>query len=125
MDEISTSFCFICLLHLANERGLKLKTGNEDASIDETMDDVDRKIGNIWDLKVLAILFGSRLIWLSHKVIRCIETQMRRLLHSRYPRQGLWLSMSISYLSSWHLRHLVRIYAVLQARFFLLVLCGH
>lgn len=27
MDEISTSFCFICLLHLANEEGLELKTG--------------------------------------------------------------------------------------------------
>jgi len=22
MDDISTSFCFICLLHLANEKGL-------------------------------------------------------------------------------------------------------
>lgn len=27
MEEISTSFCFICLLHLANEEGLKLDTG--------------------------------------------------------------------------------------------------
>jgi condensin complex subunit 2 len=26
MDEISTSFCFICLLHLANEEGLRIKT---------------------------------------------------------------------------------------------------
>lgn len=26
MEEISTSFCFICLLHLANEEGLKLDT---------------------------------------------------------------------------------------------------
>jgi len=25
MEEISTSFCFICLLHLANEQGLKLE----------------------------------------------------------------------------------------------------
>lgn len=25
MDEISTSYCFICLLHLANERGLEIK----------------------------------------------------------------------------------------------------
>ncbi|CAE6482102.1 unnamed protein product [Rhizoctonia solani] len=27
LDEISTSFCFICLLHLANERGLKIQVG--------------------------------------------------------------------------------------------------
>lgn len=25
MEEISTSFCFICLLHLANEKGLRLQ----------------------------------------------------------------------------------------------------
>lgn len=29
MDDISTSFCFICLLHLANEKGLTIeKTEN-------------------------------------------------------------------------------------------------
>lgn len=27
MDEISTSFCFICLLHLANEEGLEIQLG--------------------------------------------------------------------------------------------------
>ncbi|QRV88845.1 condensin complex subunit 2 [Ceratobasidium sp. AG-Ba] len=27
LEEISTSFCFICLLHLANERGLKIQVG--------------------------------------------------------------------------------------------------
>ena len=27
MEEISTSYCFICLLHLANEKGLSI--GNE------------------------------------------------------------------------------------------------
>ena len=26
MEEISTSFCFICLLHLANEEGLEIRT---------------------------------------------------------------------------------------------------
>lgn len=34
LDEISTSFCFICLLHLANERGLKIQVApdeNQDA----------------------------------------------------------------------------------------------
>lgn len=25
MEEISTSFCFICLLHLANEKGLRIQ----------------------------------------------------------------------------------------------------
>ncbi|CAO1627919.1 unnamed protein product [Parajaminaea phylloscopi] len=28
MEEISTSFCFICLLHLANEEGLEIKVGD-------------------------------------------------------------------------------------------------
>ncbi|KAF9064406.1 condensin complex subunit 2-domain-containing protein [Rhodocollybia butyracea] len=49
MEEISTSFCFICLLHLANEQGLKLK--NNATSL-LAGDSVDTKIGNIWDLKV-------------------------------------------------------------------------
>ena len=26
MEEISTSFCFICLLHLANEKGLRIQS---------------------------------------------------------------------------------------------------
>ncbi|KAI0726709.1 condensin complex subunit 2/barren [Fomitopsis betulina] len=47
LEEISTSFCFICLLHLANERGLKIQA--DDAS-DEEED--ERKVGRIWDLKV-------------------------------------------------------------------------
>lgn len=44
--EISTSFCFICLLHLANEQGLKIDAGAA-TEVDE-----DRPIGNIFDLKV-------------------------------------------------------------------------
>jgi len=47
MEEISTSFCFICLLHLANEQGLKLQ--NETATDN---DEADTKIGDIWNLKV-------------------------------------------------------------------------
>ncbi|KAL4246253.1 Condensin complex subunit 2 [Abortiporus biennis] len=43
MEEISTSFCFICLLHLANEQGLKIETG---------VDGEEKKVGNIWELKV-------------------------------------------------------------------------
>ena len=46
LEEISTSFCFICLLHLANERGLKIQS--EDALQEEE----ERKVGRIWDLKV-------------------------------------------------------------------------
>jgi condensin complex subunit 2 len=28
LTDISTSFCFICLLHLANEKGLKIEGNN-------------------------------------------------------------------------------------------------
>ncbi|TFY75376.1 hypothetical protein EWM64_g8638 [Hericium alpestre] len=50
LSEISTSFCFICLLHLANERGLKLESGSSIEEVDEESE--DSKVGNIWDLKV-------------------------------------------------------------------------
>ncbi|PWN37959.1 uncharacterized protein FA14DRAFT_159755 [Meira miltonrushii] len=33
MDEISTSYCFICLLHLANEEGLQIQAGSSDLSM--------------------------------------------------------------------------------------------
>ncbi|KAL1943092.1 hypothetical protein VTO73DRAFT_4763 [Trametes versicolor] len=54
MEEISTSFCFICLLHLANERGLKLEVDNkvEDDMEDDDADAEASKVGNLWDLKV-------------------------------------------------------------------------
>ncbi|RPD76481.1 barren [Lentinus tigrinus ALCF2SS1-7] len=54
MDEISTSFCFICLLHLANERGLKLEVDGKTEDEDDVMEAEveDRKVGNLWDLKV-------------------------------------------------------------------------
>jgi condensin complex subunit 2 len=32
MSEISTSFCFICLLHLANEEGLRIETARTDGT---------------------------------------------------------------------------------------------
>ena len=47
LEEISTSFCFICLLHLANEQGLKLETGTEEHDAAD-----EKRVGNIWDLKV-------------------------------------------------------------------------
>ena len=61
MEEISTSFCFICLLHLANEQGLKIESSFDKTSADmidasEEDDDVaaiePKKIANLWDLKV-------------------------------------------------------------------------
>lgn len=65
MEEISTSFCFICLLHLANEQGLKLESDadkvpqdtiipddDESEGMDEGVPEGDKKIGNIWDIKV-------------------------------------------------------------------------
>ncbi|KAH7929129.1 barren [Leucogyrophana mollusca] len=64
MEEISTSFCFICLLHLANEQGLKLHSESANKSEDmdaEMVDDRDGdreredgidKVGDIWSLKV-------------------------------------------------------------------------
>jgi condensin complex subunit 2 len=66
MEEISTSFCFICLLHLANEQGLKLESVPEanHASFFEhpSLEDegdvsaVDKRVGNLWDLKVRTYL---------------------------------------------------------------------
>ncbi|KAF5316298.1 hypothetical protein D9619_006139 [Psilocybe cf. subviscida] len=71
MEEISTSFCFICLLHLANEQGLKLETATADLARLQVADDAgevrddddigvdgdepapdEKKIGNIWDIKI-------------------------------------------------------------------------
>lgn len=57
MDEISTSFCFICLLHLANEQGLKLESTVDgviqpEKPTDDQLSNEEKKVGNIWDLKV-------------------------------------------------------------------------
>ncbi|KXN87652.1 Condensin complex subunit 2 [Leucoagaricus sp. SymC.cos] len=53
MDEISTSFCFICLLHLANEQGLKLEsTVTEDEGLVVDDEVVDQKVGDIWGINV-------------------------------------------------------------------------
>ena len=48
MEEISTSFCFICLLHLANEQGLKIET----SPCEMNDNDIGRRVGDIWGLKV-------------------------------------------------------------------------
>jgi condensin complex subunit 2 len=64
LAEISTSFCFICLLHLANERGLRLESGDVavaagPSSAPEVK--VDDKVGNIWSLKVSRMFFDTSL----------------------------------------------------------------
>lgn len=57
MEDISTSFCFICLLHLANEQGLKLQGSSSSVPDDDAGDvssesqGVDR-VADIWSLKV-------------------------------------------------------------------------
>lgn len=63
LAEISTSFCFICLLHLANERGLKLESGDvavaaSPSSTPEIKE--DDKVGNIWSLKVSRFFLTRR-----------------------------------------------------------------
>ncbi|KAF8629060.1 hypothetical protein AX15_003559 [Amanita polypyramis BW_CC] len=53
MEDISTSFCFICLLHLANEQGLKLESNTDDIQEDSAnRDDAGRQVGDIWGLKI-------------------------------------------------------------------------
>ncbi|KAF9564247.1 barren [Agrocybe pediades] len=62
MEEISTSFCFICLLHLANEQGLKLESAaplgtetglvEEEEEVEEEVKDGQKKVGNLWDIKI-------------------------------------------------------------------------
>jgi condensin complex subunit 2 len=56
MSEISTSFCFICLLHLANEEGLRIEAdrfdekGGEDE--EEKEGGKDRIVGELQALRV-------------------------------------------------------------------------
>lgn len=52
LEEISTSFCFICLLHLANEQGLKLEVNKEEDDMED--DIIDGTVGDIFGLKVCA-----------------------------------------------------------------------
>lgn len=56
MEEISTSFCFICLLHLANEQGLKLQSTTipDDDCEEEEVTGPGRpdRVGDIWSVKV-------------------------------------------------------------------------
>lgn len=52
MDEISTSYMFICLLHLANEKGLRIQTpASEAAGMGE--EDLRKNVGGLEGLRVL------------------------------------------------------------------------
>lgn len=45
MKDISTSYCFICLLHLANEKGLVLEGGREEETMQEILVRRDVSVG--------------------------------------------------------------------------------
>lgn len=55
MEEISTSFMFICLLHLANEKGLRLQTPRLDPGDDDAAHEADMQkiVGGLDRLRVL------------------------------------------------------------------------
>ncbi|KAK4046790.1 hypothetical protein OIO90_006432 [Microbotryomycetes sp. JL221] len=58
MDEISTSYCFICLLHLANEKGLRIQTPTDQDADEHGLDDglqMRKSVGGIERLRVLRI----------------------------------------------------------------------
>lgn len=48
MDEISTSYMFICLLHLANEKGLRIQVPRGDDD-----DELRKVVGGLEGLRVL------------------------------------------------------------------------
>lgn len=41
MSDISTSYCFICLLHLCNERGLQIETARAPGQIEEVDEEME------------------------------------------------------------------------------------
>ncbi|KAM0789862.1 hypothetical protein ACM66B_006708 [Microbotryomycetes sp. NB124-2] len=56
MDEISTSYCFICLLHLANEKGLRIQTPTDADTDAHGLDDglqLRKSVGGLERLRVL------------------------------------------------------------------------
>jgi hypothetical protein len=85
MDEISTSFCFICLLHLANEKGLKLEVGGDNAAAGDAMDEFtsrdDKRVGELWGLKVSFFVHPAPLTK-THKYLRSIVMPTRLQRHS-------------------------------------------
>ena len=70
MQDISMSFCFICLLRLANERGLEVEVGESAGAEDKRRpEEGDNKVGDLWGLKVHCSpppsdsLVAGELIW--------------------------------------------------------------
>lgn len=58
MEEISTSFTFICLLHLANERGLRIQTP---LAVEGSVDDgllMRKTVGGLEGLRVYSAKEG-------------------------------------------------------------------
>lgn len=56
MSEISTSFCFICLLHLANEEGLRVQVdGSKGEDFTDGAVNEERGVGNLWNLQVIFV----------------------------------------------------------------------
>ncbi|CAH7687255.1 condensin complex subunit 2/barren [Phakopsora pachyrhizi] len=57
MEEISTSFCFICLLHLANEKGLRIQPGQTIEEIDKSTGSEEliesKYVGNLEELNIV------------------------------------------------------------------------
>lgn len=89
MEEISTSFCFICLLHLANEQGLKLQGGlanGVDNDIGTEVlpesEGIDR-VADIWSLKVCDPVGATPPLdrEVDFYSLRSSETRMLHLLH--------------------------------------------
>ena len=99
MEEISTSFCFICLLHLANEQGLKLESaaalsnnvfvekGLVEDEVDEEIMSSEKKIGNIWDIKVRFSFSGLLTLvliitqWLCRFIVTLTSLRLPRVVY--------------------------------------------
>lgn len=107
MEEISTSFCFICLLHLANEQGLKLESvpGGKATSVFEQpvaiadeVPTIDKTVGNLWDLKVwnILILFVVFRLLTPFVSFRCTGIRTLPLLHSKQRVRAVVYLISVS-----------------------------
>jgi hypothetical protein len=103
MEDISTSFCFICLLHLANEQGLKLQASSSSVPDDNGCDEASleeqgmESIADIWSLKVrsLRLTPHARIRKAESYPFRSSEIRMLHQLHDDY---FILLSSVLSYL---------------------------
>jgi hypothetical protein len=96
MDDISTSFCFICLLHLANERGLSIDVGESGGDAEEG----DNVVGDIWGLKVCYHFMTMCSEIDVHSACRCLGIQMLRLKSNItivFIFSGYYVTLSFAY----------------------------